>query len=173
MRDARARRPGTDGARGSRRARGDAGLVVAAVSAVVALVALVVGAGGAAAWWSASANPSATATAATVPVPPRPTCSESGLLNVKFTFTDPSTAPAGSTRTYSLVVRSGATVVATIDSYTSGAAVSPGQLDTTQGAMSATLVTKLAFGSTVWTSAESGSAGLEGATFILPYLNCS
>ncbi|MDM7854395.1 hypothetical protein [Cellulomonas alba] len=170
MRDARARRPGTHRARVPGRALGRGGLVVAAVSAAVALV---VGAGGAAAWWSASATASATATAATVPVPPTPTCSESGLLNVKLSFTDPSTVPTGATRTYSLVVRSGSTVVGTIDPYTSGTAVSPGQVGSTQGAMTATLVTKLTFGSTVWTSAESGGAGLQGASFIFAYLNCS
>jgi hypothetical protein len=146
--------------------------LVAVLALVAALVGL--GSGSAWAWWSASAAVTATASVAPViPAPPTPACSTTGIVNVRFTFTDPTPAPPVGVRSYTLVVRSGTTVVATIDNYTSGTAVTPAQLGNRTTAMTATLLTKVAFSGVTWQSSETAAVGITGGWVILYYLGCS
>lgn len=143
---------------------------------LAAVTALVLGGGGAAwAWWAITGSLQASAAAQAVLPPTNLQCAESGLLDIRLTWTAPVQAlPTGATRRYVVVATSTSgveTEVGAVDTTTTRT-IAPSALPA-DGTYTLSVKSRVSFPSTTWTSTPSNLEPVVRGWFLLSYLNCA
>ncbi|KQR17037.1 hypothetical protein [Cellulomonas sp. Leaf334] len=144
--------------------------------AVAAAALLVLGGGGAAwAWWAISGSLNGSASAVQLLPPTGLGCTESGLLNIRLSWTAPvQTLPAGATRQYVVVAvgAGGATTEVSAADTTTVRTIAPGAI-TQDGTTTLAVQTRVVLPGTTWTSAVSNTVGVDRNWLFLYYLECA
>ncbi|WP_456787549.1 hypothetical protein [Cellulomonas sp. P5_C5] len=151
----------------------------------MAAAVLVLGGGGAAwAWWAISGTLSGSASAMVVAPPTGLLCAETGLLNVRLSWTANTQAlPTGAVRQYAVVTvgAGGAVTEISAADTTTTRTIAPGVI-TQDGTNAVAVQTRVVFPGTpgppavpgaTWSSVSSSSVGVNRNWLFLYYLDCA